>query len=146
MTNRKFRADLLKIIKEAGLENGCDKSIGDMLYAAVSKVSKGYTTPFLFPRHAFIAAWMTLHMGHVYYLLEALCAVPKECNVTQASLCARVYQYRENQGMGHLSLQYNSHIFWSTVKVTPLPMTYSKPTSGSWHAVCSSVGSGRFLP
>ena len=38
MKNRKFRAELLSIIREAGLDGGCDKARGALLYTAASKV------------------------------------------------------------------------------------------------------------
>ena len=38
MKNRKFRGELISIIHEAGLEGGCDKAQGALLYTAASKV------------------------------------------------------------------------------------------------------------
>ena len=38
MKNRKFRAELICIIHEAGLEGGCDKARGALLYTSASKV------------------------------------------------------------------------------------------------------------
>ena len=37
--NRKFRAELTTIIHEAGLEGGCDKARGALLYTTASKVA-----------------------------------------------------------------------------------------------------------
>ena len=39
MKNRKFRGELIAIINEAGLEGGCDKAQGALLYTAASKVA-----------------------------------------------------------------------------------------------------------